>query len=44
MAMTPAGTRLLADLRHQLFDPPHQLHRPATDTEDPPRETVGAVA
>jgi len=44
MAMTPAGTRLLADLRHQLLDPPPQLHRPTIDTDDPPQETVGAVA
>jgi putative transposase len=44
MAMTPAGARLLADLRHQLFVAPHQLHRPKIDTDDPPQETVGAVA
>jgi len=44
VAMTPAGTRLLAELRHQLLDPPHQLHQPTIDTNTPPRETVGAVA
>jgi putative transposase len=38
--MTPAGTRLLQDLRHQLLDPPTQIdrHQPANP------ETVGAVA
>jgi transposase-like protein len=44
VAMTPAGARLLADLRHQLFDPPHQLHQPTIDTNDPHQESVGAVA
>jgi putative transposase len=43
VAMTPAGARLLADLRHQLFDPPHQLHQPTIDTNDPHQESVGAV-
>jgi len=28
MSMTPAGTRLLADLRHQLFDPPNPTSTP----------------
>jgi hypothetical protein len=44
MTMTPAATRALADLRHQLLDPPTQL-RPKIDTSsvaDP--EHVGAVA
>lgn len=44
MTMTPAATRILADLRHQLLDPPTQI-RPKIDTgaiADP--GTVGAVA
>ena len=44
MTMTPAATRVLADLRHQLLDPPTPI-RPKTDTDaiaDP--GTVGAVA
>ncbi|HEY2200150.1 MAG TPA: IS256 family transposase [Mycobacterium sp.] len=44
MTMTPAATRVLADLPHQLLDPPTQL-RPKIDTDagaDP--GTVGAVA
>jgi len=44
MTMTPAATRILADLRHQLLDPPTQLHRPKSDTRATPPETVGAVA
>ena len=44
MSMTPAATRVLADLRHQLLNPPTQL-RPKIDTA-PVAEpgTVGAVA
>jgi hypothetical protein len=44
MTMTAAATRVLADLRHQLLDPPTQL-RPKINTDmivDP--GTVGAVA
>ena len=44
MTMTPAATRILADLRYQLLDPATQLRR-KTDTDalaDP--RTVGAVA
>lgn len=44
MTMTPAATRVLADLRHQLLDPPTRL-QPKIDTSsvaDP--GTVGAVA
>ena len=44
MTMTPTGTRLLADLRHQLLDPPTPLRRPQTDTSSAPAEGVGAVA
>jgi transposase-like protein len=44
MNMTPTGTRLLADLRHQLLDPPTPLHRPKIDTQAAAPETVGAVA
>lgn len=44
MSMTPAGTRLLADLRHQLLDPPTPLRRPKTDTELAAPDSVGAVA
>ena len=44
MSMTPAGTRLLADLRHQLFDPPTSIHKPDTNTTITDRNTVGAVA
>ena len=42
MIMTPTGTRLLADLRHQLLDPPTPIHKPDTNITD--AETVGAVA
>jgi transposase-like protein len=38
--MTPAGTRLLQDLRRQLLDPPTQIHRHRSANP----ETVGAVA
>ena len=41
MTTTPAGLRLLHDLRRQLLDPPTQLHPPA-DAQQP--ETVAAVA
>src|ERR1700730_18196346 len=44
MAMTPTGTRLLADLRHQLLDPPTPLHRSKTDAPAQTPESVGAVA
>ena len=44
MTMTPTGTRLLADLRHQLLDPPTPLHRSKTDTAAQTPESVGAVA
>src|SRR3984893_13885497 len=44
MAMTPSGTRLQADLRHQLLDPPTPLHRSKTDTPAQTPESVGAVA
>ena len=44
MTMTPAATRVLADLRHQLLDPPTQI-RPKIDTHLIADEgTVGAVA
>src|SRR5664279_4800429 len=44
MNMTATGTRLLADLRRQLLDPPTQLHRTKIDAEPAAPETVGAVA
>ena len=44
MTMTPTGTRLLAELRHQLLDPPTQLRPPKIDTDDASTNTVGAVA
>ncbi len=44
MTMTPIGTRLLADLRHQLLDPPTPIRQPSTDTPAATRESVGAVA
>ncbi len=42
--MTPAGLRLLQDLRRALLHPPQQLRPPHADTADQPAETVGAVA
>lgn len=44
MAMTPPGTRLLADLRHQLLDPPTQLRQPTTEPNTETPASVGAVA
>jgi transposase-like protein len=44
MNMTSTGTRLLADLRRQLLDPPTQLHRTKTNTQPASPETVAAVA
>lgn len=41
--MTPAAIRVLADLRHQLLDPPTLLRPSNTDPLDQPA-TVGAVA
>jgi putative transposase len=43
LAMTPVGTRILADLRHQLLDPPTPIRRPSTSSITS-AETVGAVA
>jgi hypothetical protein len=43
ITMTPTGTRLLADLRHQLLDQPTPLPR-ADTTKITDIETVGAVA
>ena len=43
MTMTPTGTRLLNDLRHQLLDPPTPIRRHDTPKTTEP-ETVGAVA
>jgi putative transposase len=43
ITMTPTGTRHLADLRHQLLDPPTPLQRAST-TKITDTETVGAVA
>ena len=44
ITMTPTGTRLLADLRHQLLDPPTPIRKPDTNTTITDAETVGAVA
>ncbi|MGH8835065.1 MAG: IS256 family transposase [Actinomycetes bacterium] len=44
MTMTPAATRLLADLRHQLLDPPTPIRRPKTNTQPAHPESVEAVA
>jgi len=44
ISMTPAGTRLLADLRHQLFDPPTPIRKPDINTKITGGETVGVVA
>ena len=44
LSMTTTGTRLLAELRRQLLDPPTQLHRTKIDAEQAAPETVGAVA
>jgi transposase-like protein len=44
MNMTTTGTRLLADLRRQLLDPPTQLRPNKIDTQTTAPETVGAVA
>lgn len=44
MTMTPTGTRLLAELRHQLLDPPAPIRRPNSSTKITNTETVGAVA
>ena len=38
-AITPAGQRLLADLRHTLHDPPTQLHQP----NSPPNPETGVT-
>jgi len=44
MTMTPTGTRLLAELRRQLLDPPTPIRRPKIDTDATTPESVGAVA
>jgi putative transposase len=44
MAMTPTGTRLLADLRRQLLGPPTPIRRPDNSTKITGTETAGAVA
>jgi putative transposase len=44
MAMTPTGTRLLADLRRQLLDPPTPIRKPTTDAHTAPADVVAAVA
>lgn len=44
MAMTPPGTRLLADLRHQLLDPPTPIRQPTTGPNTETPASVGAVA
>jgi transposase-like protein len=42
--MTPAGLRLLQDLRRSLLEPPTRLPQRDTDTRAAPPETVGAIA
>jgi putative transposase len=42
--MTPAGLRLLQDLRRQLLQPPTQLRPPARPADATKPDTVGAVA
>ena len=44
MSMTPTGTRLLADLRHQLLDPPTPIRKTDITTKITGGETVGVVA
>ncbi|MDP9398327.1 MAG: hypothetical protein M3P96_11145 [Actinomycetota bacterium] len=49
LTMTPAGLRLLQDLRRALLDPPTPLHpnqkqEQETSSETITTETVGAVA
>ena len=44
MAMTPAGARLLADLRHQLLNPPTPIRKTDITTKITGGETVGVVA
>jgi hypothetical protein len=41
--VTPAGLRLLQDLRRQLLQPPTPLHPPARPATEQP-ETVDAIA
>jgi hypothetical protein len=43
MSMTTTGTRLLADLRRQLLDPPTPIRRPDT-AKIINADTVGALA
>jgi transposase-like protein len=42
--MTPAGLRLLQDLRRSLLEPPTRLPQHRTDTGLEPPQTVGAIA
>ena len=44
MTMTPTGTRLLAELRHQLLDPPTPIRRSKINTDAATPGRVGAVA
>ena len=44
MTMTPAATRVLADLRHQLLDPPTPIRHKIDTAIDDHAATVGAVA
>lgn len=44
LAMTPEGTRLLQDLRHQLLDPPHPIQPHTNNTPTDNTTTVRAVA
>jgi hypothetical protein len=41
---TPAGLRLLQDLRRSLLEPPTQLPQRHPDTEATPPQTVSAIA
>jgi hypothetical protein len=44
MSMTPTGTRLLADLRHQLLDPPTPIRPKINNDVVVNPGTIGAVA
>ncbi|MGI8665564.1 MAG: IS256 family transposase [Jatrophihabitans sp.] len=44
MSMTPTGTRLLADLRRQLLDPPTPIRRPSQAAEITDPDAAAAVA
>jgi hypothetical protein len=43
LSMTPAGTRLLAELRRQVLDPPTPLRHTKTHTGAQTPDSVGAI-